>query len=101
MKIKKGDTVQVITGKDRGKTGKVLRVFRLTDRVVVEGVNIQKRHRKATNQNEQSGIVSFEGPIHVSNVMIVDPKDNKPSRIGYTIEKGEKTRVSKRSGSKI
>ncbi|MEP7162501.1 MAG: 50S ribosomal protein L24 [Candidatus Moraniibacteriota bacterium] len=101
MKIKKGDQVQVIAGKDRGKKGSVIRVFPTLDKVLVEGVNIAKRHRKSKKDNEKGERVEMPVPIHVSNVLLVDPKDGKPSRIGYKIEGGEKVRVSKRSGETL
>lgn len=101
MKIKKGDTVKVITGKEKGKTGKVNRVFRESERVVVEGVNIAKRHRKATSQNTKSGIIEFESPIAISNVMLIDSKTGKTSRVGFKFENNKKIRVAKKSGEKI
>jgi large subunit ribosomal protein L24 len=101
MKIKKGDTVQVITGKDKGKSGKVKAVFRNFDRVVVEGVNIVKKHKKSTKQGEPGGILEFEAPVHISNVMLLDPKKDKPTRIGFRVEKEGKVRIAKKSNSKI
>jgi large subunit ribosomal protein L24 len=95
LKIKKGDTVQVITGKDKGITGKVIEVLPEVDRVIVEGVNRIKKHTKV-GQNARGaktgGIVTTEAPIHVSNVMLVDPEDNRPTRVGYRKEKVEKRR---------
>jgi large subunit ribosomal protein L24 len=82
MKIHKNDNVLVISGNDNGKAGKVLKVFRDDKRVIIEGVNITKRHARPSQKNPQGGIVSKEAPIHVSNVMIVCPKCNKPSRVG-------------------
>ena len=99
MKIKKGDTVQIITGKDRGKTGRIIRVLTSNNRVVVEGLNLIKKHQRPTQENPQGGIVEKEASIHRSNVMLMDK--NKPTRIGYKIEKGKKIRYSKKSGGNI
>ncbi len=77
MKIKKNDTVMVIAGNDRGKTGKVLKVFPKESRVIVEGINLRKRHTKPSQKNPQGGILEKEAPIHISNVMIIDPKTNE------------------------
>jgi large subunit ribosomal protein L24 len=82
MKIKKNDTVEVITGKSRGKQGKVLRVFPETNKVLVEGVNIQKKHERPSQKNQQGGITEKEAPINASNVMLLDPKTNQRTRIG-------------------
>jgi large subunit ribosomal protein L24 len=99
--VKKGDMVAVISGKDKGKTGEISRVVRKDSRVVVKGVNMRTHHKKAT-AGSQAGIVREEGAIHISNVMHLDPKDNKPTRIGYKIEKdGKKVRFAKRSGEVI
>lgn len=99
MKIKKGDMVVVISGKERNKTGKVIRVLRKTDRVTVEGLNKVVRHmRKTKTQAGQK--VSFEAPIHSSNVMVLDPKTKKGTRIGYKVTKeGKKERIAKKSNS--
>ncbi|NMC59712.1 MAG: 50S ribosomal protein L24, partial [Candidatus Methanofastidiosa archaeon] len=91
MKIKKNDTVLVIAGNYKGKTGKVLKVFRDTNKVIVEGVNIVKRHSKPTQKVPQGGIIQKEAPIHVSNVMLIDPKTNEPTRVGGVILKDEAT----------
>ncbi len=99
MKIKKGDTVQIITGKDRGKTGRIIRVLTSNNRVVVEGLNLIKKHQRPTQENPQGGIVEKEASIHHSNVMLMDK--NKPTRIGYKIEKGKKIRYSKKSGGNV
>lgn len=104
MKIKKGDKVRVISGENKGKEGKVLRVYPKTDRVLIEGVNVIKKHAKPTQNNPDGGILEYEAPIHVSNVMIADK--NGPSRVGYktiteTVRKQEvtrKVRVAKKSG---
>lgn len=95
LNIRKGDLVQVITGKDRGITGKVIEVYPESDRVIVEGVNRIKKHTRVGQNNrgaKTGGIVTMEAPIHVSNVMIVDPEDGRPTRIGYRKEKVEKRR---------
>ncbi|TFH02902.1 MAG: 50S ribosomal protein L24 [Calditrichales bacterium] len=102
MRIVKNDTVKILTGKYRGKTGKVLKVFPKDNRVVVEGVNIIKRHTKASQKNAQGGIVEKEAPINVSNVILIDPKTNEPTRIGYkSLEDGTKVRVSKKSSEML
>jgi large subunit ribosomal protein L24 len=98
MHVKKGDKVMVITGKDKGKSGVVLASFPKKDRVVVEGVNIIKKHSKPSQANPQGGIISKEAPIHVSNVMLLDPKSNEPTRVGYQDVNGKKVRVAKKSG---
>lgn len=97
MHIRKDDTVMVITGKDKGKKGKVLKVFPKAERVIVEGINIQTKHQKQT-RNVQSEIKHQEGTIHVSNVMYYDTKAKAPTRIGYKVENGHKKRVSKKTG---
>jgi large subunit ribosomal protein L24 len=98
MHVKKGDKVMVITGKDKGKTGVILAAFPKKDRVLVEGVNIVKKHTKPNQANPQGGIVSQEAAIHVSNVMPIDPKTGEPTRVGYKIEDGKKIRIAKKSG---
>ncbi|GER67249.1 50S ribosomal protein L24 [Weizmannia acidilactici] len=98
MHVKKGDKVMVISGKDKGKTGTILAVFPKKDRVIVEGVNIVKKHSKPSQANPQGGIIDMEAPIHVSNVMLLDPKTNEPTRIGYEVRDGKKVRVAKKSG---
>lgn len=100
MKIKKNDTVLVITGKDKGKKGKVLKAYPKTERVLVEGVNVQTKHQKQT-QKQKAEIKHQEGPIHVSNVMYFDKKSNGPVRVGYKIEKGNKFRISKKTGAEL
>ena len=104
-KIRRDDTVVVISGKDKGKTGKVLRVDPAKERVVVEGMNVVKRHLRPTQSSDPikaaGGVVESEGAIHISNVMLVDPKDNKPTRVGVTRENGVRTRVTRRSGAKL
>lgn len=102
MPVRKGDTVRVMRGDDKGKEGKILRVYPKTGRIVVEGVNIVKRHRKARTAEEQSGIIDFPAPIHHSNVMLLDPKTGQPTRIRMRIdEDGTKERISVRSGDAI
>jgi large subunit ribosomal protein L24 len=101
MKIKKGDTVIVNTGKDKGKKGEVLKTLISKSRVIVKGVNVVKKHTKPT-QISAGGIIEKELSIHVSNVALADPKDDKPTRVGYkTLESGKKIRVAKRSGETI
>jgi large subunit ribosomal protein L24 len=101
MKIKKGDTVQIMAGKDRGKQGKIFVVFPDSDTVLVKGVNMMKRHIRARREGTKGERIEKEAPIHVSNVMLLCPHTNKPTRIGYKIEGGEKIRMSKRSGKAI
>ena len=107
MKIKKEDNVVVIAGNLRGKTGKVLKVFPKKQRVIVEGVNLRKRHSKPTQANPQGGIIEKEAPIHISNVMVLDPKSSEPTRVGHKIiiddktGKKKSTRVSKISGEML
>ena len=98
MHVKKGDKVMVISGKDKGKSGIILEAFPKQSRVLVEGINIVKKHAKPSQVNPQGGILNQEAPIHVSNVMPVDPKSGKPTRVGYTVENGKKVRVAKNSG---
>lgn len=95
MKIHKDDKVKVITGKDKGKVGKVLRTFSDKDRVLVEGVNIVKRHVKPGTISKEGGIISIERPLHVSNVMVVDSKSARPVRIGYKVVEDKKYRINK------
>jgi len=97
MHIKKGDTVVVITGKDKGTRGKVLKVMADKDRVIVEGVNVQTKHQKQTRK-ERSDIKHIEGPIHVSNVMYYDAKAKTGTRVGRRVVEGEKVRISKKTG---
>ena len=104
MKIRTDDEVIVISGKDKGKTGKILRVDPEKERVYVEGLNIVKRHQRPTagRPNAPVGVIEKEGPIHVSNVALVDPKDRKPTRVGTRrTEQGTRQRVTKRSGTEI
>ena len=102
LRITKGDTVRVMRGDDKGKEGKVIRVYPKTGRVTIKGVNIVKRHRKARRAEEQSGIIELEAPIHASNVMLIDPKKDVPTRIRMRIdEDGTKERISVKSGDAI
>ena len=101
MKIKKGDQVQVITGKDKGAKGEVLKVLPTENRVLVQGVNVVKKHQKPT-QFAAGGIVEKELTIHASNVMLIDPKSDKPTRAGYKMLKdGKKVRIARKSGEEI
>jgi len=98
MKIKVNDNVIVITGKDKGKTGKVIKVYKKTNKVVIEKLNMRVKHVKKTSERAGEKI-HFEAPMNASNVMILDPKENKPTRVGYKkLEKGKKERISKLSG---
>ena len=101
MKIKKGDTVYVLSGNDKGKKGEVLEIIPKTEKVIVKGVNIRKRHIKPKKQGEEGGIIPVECAIHASKLSVVCPKCSKPSRIGYVIEKDEKVRVCKKCGAKL
>lgn len=107
MKIRKNDSVVVITGNSKGKTGKVLKVFPVENRVIVEGINLRKRHTKPSQKSPQGGITEKEAPINVSNVMILDPKTNEKTRIGAKLIIDEKTgkkrsaRISRTSGEMI
>ncbi len=100
-KIRKGDKVVVLTGRDRGRTGEVIEVRPTEGRALVRGVNLVKRHQKQTAQQE-GGIISKEAPIHLSNIAYADPKDGKPTRIGFKVlTGGKKVRIAKRSGAEI
>ncbi|WP_342536527.1 50S ribosomal protein L24 [Sporosarcina sp. FSL K6-3508] len=101
MHVKKGDKVMVISGKDKGKTGVILTAYPKKNRVLVEGINIVKKHTKPNQENPQGGIVSQEAAIHVSNVMVIDPKSGEPTRVGYKVEDGKKVRIAKKSGEAL
>lgn len=101
MKIHKGDTVQIMIGKDKGRKGKVDKVFPRRNLVVVEGINQYKRHVKSRAEGQKSEIVIITKPIHVSKVAMLDPKSKKPTRIGYKITNKEKIRISRKTGGKI
>ena len=106
-KIRRDDEVVVISGKDRGKTGRVLRVDLKKSKVYVEGLNIVKRHQRpsqvpnAQRAETVGGVIEKEGPIHISNVMLIDPKDKKPTRVGISREDGQRMRVTRRSNTKL
>ena len=101
QRIRKGDRVVVLTGRDKGKKGEVIRVMPKEDRALVRGVNVVRRHQRQSAQQE-GGIISKEAPVHVSNLAIADPKDGKPTRVGFKImSDGKKVRVAKRSGVEI
>jgi large subunit ribosomal protein L24 len=107
LKVKRDDTVRVVTGKDKGKTGRVLRVEPRRQRVYVEGLNMRKRHQRANpipgsqRGGQTGGVIESEGPIHVSNVMVLDPSTNEPTRVGVRRESGRRVRVARRSGEAI
>ena len=101
MKIKKGDTVQVLSGNDKGKKGEVLEVLPKVEKVIVKGVNVRKKHMKPKKQGQEGGILSIECPVHSAKLGVVCSKCDKPVRIGYSIEKDEKVRVCKKCGTKI
>ena len=102
QRIKKNDKVVVIAGKDKGKTGKVLRVFPAQDRILIEKINMIKKARRRTQEDQQGGFVDLEIPIHISNVMLLDKKTNKPTRVGMSVLKdGTKVRISRRSGEAL
>ena len=102
LRIKKNDQIMVITGKDKGKTGKVLKIIPETNRAIVENINKMKKAQRRTQENQQGGFIEIEMPIHLSNIMLIDKKTNKPSRFGASVLKdGSKVRISKRSGEVI
>lgn len=101
MKIRKGDTVKVLSGNDKGKTGEVLEIIPKTQKIVVKGVNIRKKHIKPRKQGEEGGIIPSEYSIHSSKVAVVCPKCGKATRIGYSVEKDAKVRVCKKCGANI
>jgi large subunit ribosomal protein L24 len=102
-RIRRDDEVTVIAGKDRGKSGRVLRVDPAKQKVFVEGLNIVKRHQRPTpgRPDAVAGVIEREGPIHISNVMLLDPKDNKPTRVGIEVREGRRFRIARRSGTRI
>ncbi|MCR5325343.1 MAG: 50S ribosomal protein L24 [Bacteroidales bacterium] len=100
-RIKKGDTVYVIAGNDKGKTGKVLSVDPAKDRAIVEGVNMVSKHTKPNAKQPQGGIIKKEAPIHISNLNLIDPKSGKPTRVGFKVEGDKKVRFAKKSGEEI
>ncbi|MEW5895297.1 MAG: 50S ribosomal protein L24 [Candidatus Omnitrophota bacterium] len=102
LRIRKNDKVMVITGKDKGKTGKVLQVFPEIDKVLVEKINMVKKSKRKTQQDQQGGFVEIEAPLHISNILLVDKKTNQPTRFGIkTLKDGSKVRYSKKSGEVI
>jgi large subunit ribosomal protein L24 len=101
QKIKKGDTVVILSGKDKGRTGEVTKVIPKDDKVIVSGANVHARHRKPSQLNPQGGIERKEAPLHISNVAIADPKSGKPTRVRFEIRDGKKVRVAAKSGELI
>lgn len=101
MRIRKGDNVIVVTGADSGKIGKVLHAYPKNDRVLVEGVNVKKKHQRSRRGDQKGQIIEKPAPIHVSNVMVVDPKKNVGTRVGKSREGGKVTRIAKKSGAVI
>ncbi|MEX0407252.1 50S ribosomal protein L24 [Aquibium sp. LZ166] len=100
QKIRKGDKVVVLAGKDKGRTGEVVTVMPKDDKAVVRGINMIRRHQRQS-QSQEGGIISKEAPIHLSNLAVADPKDGKPTRVGFEVKDGKKVRVAKRSGATI
>jgi len=99
QKIRKGDRVQILSGRDKGRQGEVIRVMPTEDRALVQGVNLVKRHQKATGVGNRGGINEKEAPIHLSNLSLIDPKSGKPTRVGFKVlEDGKKVRVARASG---
>jgi large subunit ribosomal protein L24 len=102
MKIRKGDKVRVLSGKDRGQEGEIMFAFPAEDKVIVEGVNMMKKHQKPQQQNQPGGIIDIDMPMHVSNVAILSPTDGKPTRIGYRLTpEGKKVRICRRTGADL
>jgi len=101
MHVKKGDKVKVLSGKDKGKQGTILEAYPKKERVLVEGVNMVKIHAKPSQENPQGGILNQEAPIHVSNVLPIDPRSGEPTRVGYEIRDGKKVRIAKKSGEPL
>ena len=101
MKLRKGDTVKILSGNDKGKTGEILEIIPKTEKIIVKGVNIRKKSVKPRRQGEQGGIIPSEASIHSSKVALVCPKCGKATRVGYLVEKDEKVRVCKKCGAKI
>jgi large subunit ribosomal protein L24 len=100
LKVKKGDKVVVITGRDKGKSGEIVKVLREENRVIVQGVNVARRHQKQS-MSQEGGIVQKELAIHVSNVALIDPKSDKPTRVGYKMDGERKIRIARRSGEAL
>ena len=101
MKIKKGDTVQILSGNDKGKTGEVIQTIPKKEKIIVKGVNIRKKHVKPRKQGEEGGIISIEGAIHSAKANVVCPKCGKATRIGYEVKDDKKVRVCKKCGAKM
>lgn len=101
MFVKTGDKVKVLTGKDKGKEGTILAAMPKQNKVIVEGLNIMKKHTRPTGMGQEGGIVEKEAPIHVSNVQLIDPKTNESTRVGYRVEDGKKVRYAKKSGEAL
>ena len=101
MFLKTGDKVRVITGKDKGKEGTINKTLAKENRVIVEGINKIKKHQKPSNSNPNGGIVDAEAPIQASNVMLIDPSTNEPTRVGFKVVDGKKVRIAKKSGKQI
>jgi large subunit ribosomal protein L24 len=102
LKIKKGDRVRVLQGKDRGKTGEVARVLPKEGKVIVDGINVAKKHQKATRSTMQGGIIDKDMPLDVSNVAVISPKDGKPTKVGYKFDaEGNKIRICRRTGAEL
>ncbi|GAA0488873.1 50S ribosomal protein L24 [Alkalibacterium sp. s-m-22] len=101
MFVKSGDKVRVLAGKDKGKEGTVLSAMPKQNKVIVEGINIMKKHTRPTGMGQEGGIVETEAPIHVSNVQLIDPKTGESTRVGYKIEDGKKVRYAKKSGEAL
>ncbi|OJF90151.1 50S ribosomal protein L24 [Alkalibacterium sp. 20] len=101
MFVKTGDKVKILTGKDKGKEGTILAAMPKRNKVVVEGLNIMKKHTRPTGMGQEGGIVEKEAPIHVSNVQLIDPKTNESTRVGYKVENGKKVRYAKKSGEEL
>ena len=101
MFVKTGDKVRVIAGKDKGKEGTIKELFVKDNRVIVVGINMIKKHQKPSNAYPQGGMLDKEAPINASNVMLIDPSNNEPTRVGYSVVDGKKVRVSKKSGQAI
>jgi large subunit ribosomal protein L24 len=100
QKIRKGDKVVVLAGKDKGRSGEVISVMPKDDKAVVRGINMVKRHQRQS-QTQEAGIISKEAAIHLSNLGVADPKDGKPTRVGFLVKDGKKVRIAKRSGEVI
>jgi large subunit ribosomal protein L24 len=102
MKLKVGDRAVVIAGKEKGKEGKIIKIIKKSNQVVIEGLNMMKKHTKPSANDEKGGIIESEAPINASNVMMIDPKTKKPTRIGYSVDKnGKKIRIAKKSQEKL